>query len=70
MSATSRMVYFIDSEDQLLIKRGCRVCGVTQTEIHSHQIIVSPLGVAHHGDEYGKTVCGKDATRDGWWWPL
>jgi hypothetical protein len=24
----------------------------------------------HHGEEYGITSCGKDATGPRWWWPL
>jgi hypothetical protein len=29
--------------------------------------IVSRNGVAHLGSEYGHTLCGIDATGDGWW---
>jgi hypothetical protein len=61
-------VYFLDSGDQLHIHRGCKVCGVSQQEIEKYEIVVSPRGIAHHSDEYGDTDCGKDATRDGWWW--
>ena len=69
MSAVAR-VYFVDSGDELVIANACRVCRVTEEDIRSRQIVVSPQGMAHHGDEYGETVCGKDATKPKWWWPL
>lgn len=62
-------VYFIDSGDELNIRRGCKVCRVTQVSIASQQVVVSPAGIAHHGNDYGETNCGKDATGYGWWWP-
>jgi hypothetical protein len=50
----------------------CRVCGVTDEDVRAYEVLVSPQGVAHFSDEYGTgdTKCGKDATRDAWWWPL
>lgn len=50
---------------------GCRRCKVTEEEIKSGYVIVSPSGTAHHGcDGDGWTDCGKDATGENWWWPL
>lgn len=67
-----RKLYFIDSEDQLVVTGGCKVCRVTQADLQaeSFQLVVSPSGLAHHANEYGDTDCGKDATRREWWWPL
>lgn len=31
---------------------------------------VSPLGIGHEGADFGRTLCGKDATGDRWWWRL
>lgn len=51
------------------VERACTICGPSDEEIRSGRVIVSPTGVAHHADG-DKTNCGKDATPDGWWWPL
>jgi hypothetical protein len=34
------------------------------------QETISPSGIVHYGQGDGNTFCGKDATSDGWWWPL
>ena len=52
------------------VRRGCQLCGVTTQDIASCYVVVSPSGLAHHGEDFGVTQCGKDATGDGWWWPL
>jgi hypothetical protein len=68
VSDTAPTVYFLDSGARLEIRSGCKVCGVAQEHIETHDIVVSPGGIAHYTDEYGDTGCGKDATRNGWWW--
>lgn len=54
------------------VTKCCRNCGVTEEDVRSREVIVSPQGVAHFPDRYGSgdTQCGHDATRDAWWWPL
>ncbi len=54
------------------VTKCCQVCGVTEEDVLSREVIVSPQGVAHFAewDNGGDTKCGHDATRDGWWWPL
>lgn len=52
------------------IHRPCKRCKVTEDEVRGGYVVVSPRGVAHHGADYGMTVCGSDATGDNWWWPL
>ena len=58
-----------DERTRPAITRGCRLCGVTDEEIRSGYVVVSPSGLAHHGADYGWTACGHDATGDEWWWP-
>lgn len=52
------------------IKARCRTCRVNLTEIRADVVVVSPKGMAHIGEDYGRTFCGRDATGDNWWWPL
>jgi hypothetical protein len=55
------------------IIRRCRVCDVSANHLNElREVVVSPTGTAHHSSERdpGDTACGKDATGDGWWWPL
>jgi hypothetical protein len=54
------------------IKARCRVCRPSDWHLEHNGVIVSPQGVAHLGRDVdsGDTWCGKDATPDGWWWPL
>lgn len=52
------------------VERACSICGPTDEEILAGHVVVSPTGVAHHGTDWGKTDCGKDATGEHWWWPL
>lgn len=52
------------------VRRGCVLCKVTDEELLAGYVVVSPTGIAHHGTDDGETECGKDATGDGWWWPL
>jgi hypothetical protein len=67
----TRTIHFTDSGETREVTRACKVCGLTQEDLDDSpfQLVVSPQGVAHYTDCYGKTECGKDATRDGWWWP-
>jgi hypothetical protein len=51
--------------DQLVVARACKVCVGASVE---NPRVVSPAGVAHMANDYGDTDCGKNATRDGWWW--
>jgi hypothetical protein len=57
----------LEETPQPEIKSGCFICKV---EPGNRQVIVSPTGKSHHTKGYGMTECGKDATGDGWWWPL
>jgi hypothetical protein len=34
------------------------------------QEAISPRGVVHYGMNDGDTLCGKNATGPGWWWPV
>lgn len=52
------------------IRKLCSVCNVTDADVASGYVVVSPTGIAHHGDDYGVTVCRIDATGPRWWWPL
>ena len=49
------------------VNSGCFRCGVTQEEVESGYVVVSPTGKAHHGEDNGETACGIDATGDKWW---
>jgi hypothetical protein len=53
-----------------IVHRGCFACRVTMQDVYEGRVIVSPQHVAHFGAGYGMTSCGKDATGNGWWWPL
>lgn len=44
--------------------------GLSEALDYLIEIVVSPTGCAHFGADYGITACGRDATPDGWWWPL
>lgn len=72
MSERRRVLRWIDSEDTLVVADGCKVCRITQADVlrDPFNYVVSAAGIAHHANEYGDTDCGKDATREGWWWPL
>ncbi len=55
------------------VNRLCAVCARTDYALWSgaeHSGVVSQTGVEHVGLEGGVTACGRDATGDGWWWPL
>lgn len=57
------------------VSRACKVCeGSIETRwaatFKVGHGVVSPTGIEHTGLDGGLTACGKDATGDGWWWPL
>lgn len=58
-----------DTGKERAIRRDCRVCYRVCDRVHGCAV-VSPRGVAHVGLGGGDTACGRDATRDGWLWPL
>jgi hypothetical protein len=49
----------------------CAVCRIDQEDVRADKFLLSPQGVAHRQsfDIPENTVCGHDATKDGWWWP-
>ena len=54
-------------------KRICRSCRDFWGGIpfaRDFPVLNTNTGKYHSGNEYGKTDCGKDATRDNWLWPL
>lgn len=50
-------------------RRACKVCKVDQECVDRGWCVISSSGVCHDVDG-DTTICGKDATGDGWWWPL
>jgi len=49
----------------------CRLCAqVFRTAGDDMWSVVSPSGLEHIGQDYGKTVCGRDSTGDEWWWTM
>lgn len=62
----------IDTGAIRVIVRACRTCGLTMSDVdlRTGYIVVSPQGTAHNPGDEGATDCGRDATRDGWLWPL
>lgn len=70
-SVVAKSVVFEETGEEREIRRECARCqaselstyGVTDFGIE----IVSPNGTAHLGDDYGHTLCGIDATPNGWW---
>jgi len=61
--------HYADEVPMPEVTSGCYVCRVTAADVRRGVVVVSPTGKAHHGNG-GVTNCGKDATGDGWWWPL
>ena len=64
---TVRTVTFDETGETRDVLRDCKVCR-RHAEVYGTGVL-SPSGVAHI-TEYEDTLCGKDATGDGWWWPL
>lgn len=49
----------------------CKTClGKHDLKPLPGQETISPGRVVHYGQTDGRTLCGKDATGDRWWWPL
>lgn len=65
----ARTVTFEGTGEKREVVRDCKVC-LSGDELGYGCGIVSPSGIAHIGVYGGDTRCGKDATGDGWWWPL
>lgn len=63
-----RIVTFDETGEIREVVRDCKVC-LSGHEVYGCEV-VSPSGVAHIGMTGGDTKCGRDATLDGWWWPL
>ena len=64
----SAVVLFEETGEERIVERDCKVC---RRAAESYGCgVVSPSGVAHIGIDGGDTLCGHDATGDGWWWPL
>lgn len=55
------------------VKRRCHTCERTDGILVGPEWcggVISVNGVMHVGTDVGFTACGKDATGDGWWWPV
>ena len=65
-----RLVWWEDDPyRRRVVKRCCPVCYPNGE--HPHEVciqVVSRVGVAHRGSEYGMTECGRNATGRDWWW--
>lgn len=64
-----KTIWFEETGEKRTVVSRCLVCyppGTTDDQTGC----VSRNGVEHVGDLYGMTFCGKDATGDGWWWPV
>lgn len=54
---------------ELQVADDCKVCFRDRTTIvpEGEILLLSPSGVVHQTEEGDVTVCGRDATRHGWW---
>ena len=53
------------------VARRCKRChNPTWKDVANGNVVVSPRGTAHHGQDDGETDCGIDATGPKWWWRL
>lgn len=72
---TARILEVVEERDgrpvEVILAAPLRRCAVCATQWWPPHVqgVVSPAGLEHLEDE-GDTLCGHDATRDGWWWPL
>lgn len=70
----SGVIIFEETGETRKVTGYCRVCARSfDYENESDYRLVSPTGLAHvQSTARGSTdtACGKDAARDGWWWPL
>ena len=62
-------ITFIETGEEREVVGGCAVCKVDDDDAKDwpERYVISPTGVAHHV-EMDTTVCGHNATGDGWWW--
>jgi hypothetical protein len=60
-------VWFEETGEKRPVRGWCATC--VKQEVYGTGV-VSPSGLMHVGVDGGDTRCGKDATGDGWWWPL
>ncbi len=67
---SARLVW-VDEEPMPTVWKLCARCRVTDEDVATGRVVVSPRGVAHHG-RGDVTACKprRDATGAGWWWPL
>ncbi len=63
-------VYDVDTGELRAVASRCSVCKVTTDDVRMACFVLSPSGKAHHVsfERDTDTACGKDATREGWWW--
>lgn len=68
----AQVVTFTETGVTRIVLDFCRNCERTwegrDDDEHESFAVVSPLGVAHIGADYGETACGIDATGEDWWW--
>lgn len=62
-----REVTFEETGETRTVVGDCKVCRRALERYATG--VVSPAGLVHVAD-CENTVCGHDATGDGWWWPL
>jgi len=71
---TQHVVIFDETGEERTVRgvcRRCYRCGELVSELSVAELqVVSPMGIAHYANEYGDTDCGRNATREGWWWKL
>jgi hypothetical protein len=66
-----RTIYWEDDPSRTRSVVGlCRVCDKHWPIDVLEPQVVSANGIAHHSEESGMTLCGRDATSDAWWWAL
>lgn len=66
------VVVFTESGEERMVLGLCKSCKRTweaRDAKPEHFSVISPMGTAHVGVDYGFTACGYDATGDKWWWP-
>jgi hypothetical protein len=70
--ALPRTVRFDETGEERAVVRSCKVCRVDDDDLRQYGFVCSPSGTAHHTSMWDetRTICGKDATVDRWWWPL
>lgn len=68
------VVVFEETGEERAILGFCKRCERTwegkSDPDHEFFTVVSQMGTAHTGIDYGMTGCGVDATGERWWWRL